>query len=302
MNSKTLLYLIVFIVLGSIAYFVTREPGEKTTSYKIGDKAFFDIDSASVDRLEIKTKDGNLVLIKADGKWTITEPFKYKTVSALVENAISNLKEMKISSLVSSNPEKHDAFGFHEGESALITVFQNGKKVGTMLLGNPAASNSSYVKRVDSDEIYIADNMDRFNFVKPTLNDWRDKIIISIPKESVQSVDFNTTMDKYTVAKDESGIFRIGSDSVGKTFDAMLSIFNKMEATEFKDTVLSAETNFNEIIKVNWDGKSTEFKFLKTEAVPPKYLMQIPGDPQIYQFEDGYLTNLVKKKSEMIGK
>ena len=138
--------------------------------------------------------------------------------------------------------------------------------------------------------------------MKPRLDDWRDKIIISIPKESVESVEFNTKADVFTVKKDENGVFRIGTDSVGKTFDGILSIFNRMEATDFKDTILAPETTFDDIVKVNWDGKTTEFKFLKVESVPAKYILQIPGDPQLYQFEEGYMTNIAKKKSDLIGK
>lgn len=300
MKSKNILYLAILIALGLIAYFVTTDRGEKTSSYKIGDKKFFTIDSAKVDRLEIGTKDGKLVLVKSDGKWTITEPFKYRTVSALVENAVSNLARMEIESLVSTNPEKQESFGFGPTDKAVIKVFEDGKEKAAFLLGNPSASNTAYVKKEDSNEIYIADNLDRFNFVKPRLDDWRDRIVIKIPKESMKSFEFNTQNEAFTVAKDENGVFRIGADSVGKTFDGVLNIFQNMEATEFKDTTLSEGTAFTDIVKVDW-GNQTEFRFLKINSTPVKYLLQIPGDPQIYQFEEGYVNNIMKKKSEFLG-
>lgn len=301
MKSKTILYLVILVALGLIAYFVTTDRGEKTASYKVGDAKMMDVDSAKVDRLEIKTKDGNLVLVKTNNVWTITEPFKYKTVSTLVENAVSNLKNMKIESLVSSNPEKQESFGFSSADKAEITVFVEGKEAGKFLLGNPAATNSSYVKKADSDNIYIADNIDRFTFVKPTIDDWRDRVILSIPKESIKSVEIKTAGESYTAVKDEYGTFRIGPDSTGKTFGDMLSIFNKVEAMGFKDTTLSENTAFTDVVKIDW-GNVTEMRFLKLETTPVKYLMQIPGDNQIYEFEDGYVNNIIKKRSEFIGK
>ncbi len=301
MKSKTLIYLVILIALGLIAYFVTTDRGEKTASYKIGDTKFFEVDSAKVDRLEINTKDGNLVLVKTNNVWSIAEPFKYKTVSALVENAVSNLKNMKIESLVSSNPEKQESFGFKASEKAEITVFAEGKQVGKFLLGNPTASNSSYAKKIDSDNIYIVDNVDRFNFVKPKLDDWRDRVIVSIPKESIKSIEFKTGGENFVAARDESGVFRIGADSVGKAFDGILNLFNKVEATDFKDTTLSAETAFTDIVKVD-AGNVTEMRFLRIESTPVKYLLQIPGDNQIYEFEEGYVQNILKKKSELLGK
>lgn len=300
MKNKNILYLAILVALGLIAYFITSDKGEKTSSYKIGDKKFFTVDSAKVDRLEIKTKDGNLVLTRTDGKWTISEPFRYKTVSSLVENAVSNLTRMEIESLVSTNPDKQESFGFGSADLAEVTVFEEGKQKGKFLLGNPSATNSAYVKKPESNEIYIADNMDRFNFVKPKLDDWRDRIIINIPKESIKSIEFNSQGENFAAVKDENGVFRIGADSVGKNFDGLLNILARMEATEFTDTTLSAETAFTDILKVDW-GNQTEFRFLKINSTPAKYYMQIPGDSQIYSFEDGYLTNIFKKKSEFIG-
>jgi hypothetical protein len=301
MKSKNILYLVILIALAVIAYFVTTDRGEKTTSYKVGDKKFFEIDSAKVDRLEIKTKDGNLVLVKANGTWAIVEPFRYKTVSALVENAISNLKSMEIESLVSSNPEKQESFGFGITDKAEVTVFEDGKQKAKILLGNPSASNSAYVKRVDSDNIYIADNIDRFNFVKPKLDDWRDRVIVSIPKESIKSIDFNVQGEKFAAVKNEQGTFVIGTDSVGRAFDGILNLLQKMEATEFKDTTLAEGTAFTDVVRADW-GNVTEFRFLKLNTTPVKYLLQIPGDNQIYEFEEGYVQNILKKRSELIGK
>ena len=301
MKSKTILYLAILVALGLLAYFVSTDRGEKTASYKIGDTKFFDVDSAKVDKLVIKTKDGDLVLVKANNVWSITEPFKYKTVSALVENAISNLENMKIESLVSSNPEKQESFGFKDSEKAEITIYQEGNQIGKFLLGNPAASNSSYAKKMDSDNIYIVDNVDRFNFVKPKLDDWRDRVIVTIPKESIKSVEFKTGGESFAAVRDESGVFKIGTDSVGNAFDGILNLFNKMEATGFKDTTLSAETAFTDIVKID-AGNVTELRFLKIESTPAKYLLQIPGDNQLYEFEEGYVQNILKKKSELLGK
>lgn len=53
----------------------------------------------------------------------------------------------------------------------------------------------------------------------------------------------------------------------------------------FKDTTLSESTAFTDAVKIDW-GNITELKFLKLETTPVKYLMQIPGDNQIYEFRN----------------
>jgi hypothetical protein len=68
MKSKTILYLVVFIVLAAAAYFLTSDRGEKTTSYDLSETKIFEIDSAKVDKIEIKNSKGDLVLSKATGE------------------------------------------------------------------------------------------------------------------------------------------------------------------------------------------------------------------------------------------
>lgn len=40
----------------------------------------------------------------------------------------------------------------------------------------------------------------------------RTRVILSVPKESIKSVEINSS-ESYTAVKDENGTFRIGTDS-----------------------------------------------------------------------------------------
>ena len=90
MKSKTFLYLGILVVLLVAAYFLTTDRGEKTASYKLTENKLFEVDSAKVDKIEIKNKDGDVVLEKCTGEWRVTEPYNYKTITVLVENIVSD--------------------------------------------------------------------------------------------------------------------------------------------------------------------------------------------------------------------
>lgn len=303
MKSKTYLYLGILAVLLIAAYFLTTDRGEKTSSYKLNEKKLFDLDSAKVDKIEVRHSGSDLILSKSTGEWRIDAPFQYRTVSANVENIVGGLKNLKIESIVSTNPAKKDTYGFTDADQAEVSVYEAGVLKGKFLLGKTAQGGGvlTYIKKTDSDNIYLADGLDRNNVVKTNMNEWKDKNIVSIPKPSVNSVEFISAGESFTVSKDSSGKFSIGTDTVGTAFDGILNLLQKFDTNNFKDTTLSDQTVYTEKIIVNGAGK-TQLNFLKLETTPVKYLLQIPGDSQIYELDEGYAKNLLKTKKEILGR
>ncbi|MDQ3021115.1 MAG: DUF4340 domain-containing protein [Bacteroidota bacterium] len=301
MKSKTYLYLGIFAVLVIAAYYLTTDREEKTSSYKLSETKLFELDSVKVDKIEIKDSRANLVISKTSGDWRVVEPYDYRTVNSAVESMVSNLKNMKLESIVSANPNKKETYGFKDSEQAEISVYEGGILKGKFLLGNNSAASSSYIKKLDSDNIYIADNLDRNFFVKPTLDEWRDKNIVSIPKEGINAVEFVAGAETFMVKKDSTGKFFIGPDTVGAAFDGILNLLGKFETTGFKDTTLAPQTEFDEVIKVDWGNKS-DLNFLKLDGSPVKYLVQVSGDKQVYEVDEAAAKNLLKTKKEILGK
>lgn len=303
MKSKTILYLVVFIVLAAAAYFLTSDRGEKTSSYKLAETKLFEIDSAKVDKIEIKNIKGDLVLSKASGEWKIESPYQYRTVSANVEAIVSGLKNLKIESLVSTNPEKKDTYGFTDDNKSEVSVYESGVLKGKFIVGGaaPGGGTSSYIKKPDSENVYLADGIDKNNYFKTDINDWKDKSIISIPQQAVNSIEFSSGGENFTVAKDANGKFSIRSDTVSLVFPGILNALQNFQTTGFKDTTLTDQTAFTEKVVVDW-GTKTRINFLKLNSTPVKYLVMVQGDPQIYELDETVATSVLKKKSEILGK
>ncbi|MEO8665989.1 MAG: DUF4340 domain-containing protein, partial [Ignavibacteria bacterium] len=118
MKSKTYLYIGILALLLIAAYFLTTDRGEKTASYKLSEKKLFEVDSAKIDKVEIKSRGEDLVLSKATGEWRVEQPYQYRTVSANVEALVSGLKNLKLESIVSTNPAKKDTYGFTDLDQA----------------------------------------------------------------------------------------------------------------------------------------------------------------------------------------
>lgn len=301
MKSKTLLYIAILVVLLVAAYFLTSDRGEKTSSYKMSDKKIFTLDSAKVDKIEIKTGNGDLVLSKSSGEWRVEQPFNYRTVSANVEALVSSLKNFELESVVSTNPTKAETYGFGGNEVAEVTVYESGAPKGKFYMGKiaPGGGNFAYVKKTEGENIYLADGIDRNNFVKTNPEEWKDKNIVSIPMQSVNSIEYKYEGNDYTVAKDAEGRFVIGTDTVGKDFQNVLGTLQKFDTNNFKDTVLTDETSYTGTVIID-NGAKTQLNFLKLDVTPVKYLVKVSGEDQVFELDEVPARNILKTKEEIL--
>lgn len=300
-SNKTILYLVIFAALLVAAYFITSDSGEKTSSYELKEKKLYTLDSAKTDKIEIKNNQGHLILSKATGEWRATSPYEYNVTPALVDKIVSSLKNFKLESIISTNPAKKETYGFKESEEALVSVYESGVLKGTFILGGAAAGTSSYIKKADSDNIYIADGIDRADFIKPAINEWRDKNIVSVPKQAVNSIEFVSPEETFIVQRDEAGKYKIGTDSVGAAFDGILNLLENFQTTNFKDTLFAEDSKFSNLVNIDW-GNKTNMKFMKTETTPAVYYLKVDGDKQVYELEEGYAKNLLKSRKDILGK
>ena len=304
MKNKNNIYILgfVFVALLVIAYFVMRDTSGEKKTLKLPEKVFT-IDSVSVDKLELERNGKKIAMEKKGGLWNLTEPVLYTANQQFVGSVLSNLKNYKISSIVSDNPNNKDFFGFNDTNVTKISVYQGGALSGQLLIGNAASGPSqSYIKKSDAKEVFLAENFLFNNFVKQDLTEWRDKLIISIPKGSIKSIEFNGEKDSYTVTKDTTEKFYVGKDTVDTSvFEGITNMLQTFSTQNFKDTTLSADVKAAISAKIDW-GKITEIKFVKYgNEDSKKFLMIVSGIAQVFEVDENYAKMLIKPRKEILG-
>ncbi|MEZ4824149.1 MAG: DUF4340 domain-containing protein [Ignavibacteria bacterium] len=116
-----------------------------------------------------------------------------------VEGIVSGLKNLKIESIVSTNPEKKTT-DLQMIISLKFRFMKMGFK-GKFIVGSAAPGGiSSYIKKPDSETVYLADGIDKNNYFRTDISEWKDKNIISIPQQGINSIEFNTGGENFTVA------------------------------------------------------------------------------------------------------
>jgi hypothetical protein len=303
--EKNRLYLLagILVLLVVVAYFLTKSD-QRTSTDEVG-KKLYELDSAAIDRIEI-TQDGKKIAMKNDGgMWTLVEPVTYNVNQEFVGSLLSDLKNYEVLSVVSKNPENKKDFGLDDSAKVLVTVFQNGNIAGTFEVGKtPDAPNQTYITIPGKDEVYLAKNFLKNNFVRPTLESWRDLKIISIPSANVKSLEFQSGGSTYIVTKEPTGSFLVdGSPADSLAVNGVLNLLQDFNTQSFKDTVLGPGTQFTDKVIVKTGENVTELDFLRTgDSTSVNYLLKIAGKDQIFLFNEGLAINILKTKSELLKK
>ncbi|MGB9697020.1 MAG: DUF4340 domain-containing protein [Ignavibacteria bacterium] len=307
MNNKKSYYILggILVVLIIIAYLVTSERGPKTSTEKIKEEQFFKVDSALVDKVEFERNGVKIALAKVGPVWREIYPNDYMANQNFISQMLSHLKNYKLSNIVSENPEMKDRYGFNDTNVTKITVYQTGNVVGSFLIGNAASGPSqTFIKKLNDDKIYLADNFLRNYFVKERMFDWRDLQIVALPKESIKSIRFIHNDEDFTVTFDTTAQAFIDRDTVDKAqAEGLLNLLNNYNTQSFRDTTLGNDMKPDYKVIVTAD-KVWEFEFFKvgTEERNPKYLLRVSGLKQIFEVDENFVKMLYKSKKELLPK
>ena len=239
MNKTIKILLAVFAVLIAL-YFLFFRSSEKVTTEKIDAKLFV-ADSSKIDKIEIVKNSETIVLEKVNNQCKLSKPIDYPADTSNIYLMLSDLKNFTLESVASENPAKFNGY-LDSVNNAKITTYQEGKPLGTFILGKTQANDNSYIKKPEENRILLASNLTAALFTK-TSKDYRNKFMFSIPTYSVNSITFKSTDSNnvdMTVSKSGENKWTIGGDSVSSSvMEGFLNILANFNTDDFKDTVMT---------------------------------------------------------------
>ncbi|HEY4613091.1 MAG TPA: DUF4340 domain-containing protein [Bacteroidota bacterium] len=295
MKKNTIILALVFLALLAAAYLVTMKPGEQSVSTDAGNP-LVEIDSAAVDKLEIRAPNSIVILVKQGTEWFLQVPLSYKASQTNVANALQQTKSMKVKNIVSSNAEKHNLFQV-DSTGTTVTVYENGAQKAAFILGKPGPSFSdNYARLVSSADVALVGGANSYTFNKP-MKDWRDQTIFASPKELITSVLFQYGDTAFSLAFKDS-TWTIGNDSVdASAVQSFLSSLSSVEADEFVDTLITPQPKMTAQISVG----DVQLRFHETKD-RANYYVQSSASRQWYEIQPWRANQLLKRKKDLVKK
>ncbi len=291
MKRNTITLVALLVVLLVVAYLVMQKPGEQSSSGT--GVALVHLDSVAVDKLEVKSAKIHVVLEKQGVDWFLREPLNYKADAAAVANFIHEIKSLEVKNVVSDKPEKFEVFQVDTTYATRLTVYEHGSPTTTLLIGKIGSTyTEQYVRKLPSNDVDAVDISMNYT-VNRSANEWRDKSIVSVPKDNIKEIRYQYGDTTFTVAFQDSA-WTIGKDRI-RTED-VTSIVNSLsdfKADDFIDSTIRPTPKLTATI--SYGGVQLRFSFLKTQN---KYAVQSSVSPQWFTVETWKANPILKRKKD----
>ncbi|MGA9115541.1 MAG: DUF4340 domain-containing protein [Bacteroidota bacterium] len=247
MTRRSVFTLGAIAVLALAAWLLMRQPGETSSDTSGGELLAF-YDSAAVDRLEIRTREGEAVLEKSAGGWMLAHPVRYPADPEAVAAALGKGRSVRLTALVSTNPAKQHLF-LVDSSGTLVRVFEKGTLKAAFRVGKPGPGfTETFVRREGTDEVYLGGDLLGYTFGRAPL-EWRDKTVFSAAREAIREVRYRYGDTLFTLALTDS-VWRVDSlPAAPGTVQPVLDALAKFQADRLIDTAVTAPPPLRAVIE-----------------------------------------------------
>ena len=292
MKRNTLILTGLFVILLVVAYLVLQKPGEQSAS-SASSGLMFKIDSIAVDRIVIKTPSSSLLLEKRGVEWFVAQPVNYRADQSTVGQIIHQIKNLEIKTVVSSKPEKHSVFQVDQSGTQ-VTLYEKGAEAASFILGKMGGSyTESYARRINSNDVFAVEGAAGYMFGRP-VKDWRDKTILTIPKENIKTVQYQYGDTLFAVSFSDS-TWAVGKEKAQQSaMEGLLASLSSVQADDFIDSTIAPKITAS----ISYAGAQLRFSFDKSTS---RYIVQSSTSPQWFVMEQWKANQLLKRKKDLVG-
>ena len=221
--KKVSLWKLAALLGGLVVIFISlklfRSPGLETNL----PASLAKFDSAHVTELVImpaRTPGEEIHLVRA-GNWMLVSNGKtLRLDQGAGVNALRQLMGLKPERIVSKKKEKWDEFGVGDSTGTRVRVMVGADVEAELVIGKTAynqmagqrygGSTYSFVRMGDATDVYTVEGFLDAQFNRAT-DDWRDKSLIRIRKDSIDRISFRYPADSSFVLEKNQGRWMIGN-------------------------------------------------------------------------------------------
>ncbi len=291
MSRSTWTLLAILVLLLGVAVIVMQRPGEHAGGDTNG-KMLVNFDSAAVDRIELHSTEGSVTLKKDNGAWMLETPLRYRADQSAVAALIGKARSIPEKNVVSSNAERFGLFKV-DSTGTSVRLSAGNSLLASFIVGKPSSSfTETYVRKDGSSDVILAEGMFAYTFSRGA-NDWRDKAILTVRQEEIQSVRFSYGDTTFALVRADSGWTIDGAKATGASIDRLVGALGGFAADGFIDTTFSPPQSPTETVSVN----GVDLRFYKQTG---NYSVQSSLTPQWYVVNDWKAQGILKRKSDLV--
>jgi hypothetical protein len=241
--KHNLILLIVLIVFASVILLVERPFENKTKKTREEASPLFpDLKVEQVKKIVVKKGNTTTTLENRGNLWYLLDKEAYPADPTIVEGVIKKIQDFKKINLASRKKDKHSLFEVKEGMGVeVILLGPEKKELARFFIGKTGPDFlSTYIRKADSDDVYLYDDYLRGDFDKQ-VNNWRDKTILAFNPTEVVTLTISKLKEKETIAltKDTQDNWQleepISSLAKNPPIEKLLATLGNLKAADFAD-------------------------------------------------------------------
>ncbi|MCG8687643.1 MAG: DUF4340 domain-containing protein [Desulfobacterales bacterium] len=267
--------ILILIIIGLSAYLVLKKDNQ--VHYEL--PVLPQVDTETIDRIQITKADRSIMLNKTENTWTLNED-KYPADKAAVDDILDTIKELTLSALVSEAGDLA-RYELDDANAVKVKVFSKDALKREFSIGKAAPSfNHTFVMVDGTKQILQADKSFRNHFDK-SVGDLRDKLVLEFEPGEIKKItlekqgtlmtlipasqsngdsdDDKSGSNETTEDKKNSGwVFEDGTAADKETIDDLLSSLSHLECQSFLDQDRARELKKETpLCKITLENKET---------------------------------------------
>ena len=303
MSKKTILYLsVLFVVL--LAVYLIGNMTDRTVQRKT---YLYDIDTTQVNYFHIVSPDnGEVTLEIVNDVWRITSPIDFPAAERNVHELLNKLSELEIESVVTNRSGMQSEYQV-DSTGTIVEAKAGGKLVVSCIMGKTSSTyRHTYFRKNNSNDIYMIKGSFKF-YMNRKLSDWRNKVILEINKDAIESFSLTYPKERITVTMEDT-LWRADNGkenfiATRKAVNPLLNYVAKLRAADFFDPEESAQpldfSNADCVMDITFDGGKTQSLLLMKENKDAKKYYIKKGDSDIvYLIYEGTAKILMKSVAD----
>jgi hypothetical protein len=171
----------------AVAKDLRNQVQKKTDDFR--DRRLLDLDAARVNKLTIKTADGEIELLKDRGAWTLEKPLKARGDLQKINDLIGQTINTRIDTFVPLNDANLAAYGLSEPRGTVTLATDSDETASVLQIGQPVEQEKDkvYAKLSTRDSVYmLPKKIEELLAIRP--NNVRDRHLLKVNMETVDRI------------------------------------------------------------------------------------------------------------------
>lgn len=185
MSNKTLMILagVLVVLVTGASLLWARDAGKLPTKKTSAMGVDWEQVGNNLSSVEVGKGLGVVNLVKNNEHWQVGE---YQADDRLMAELVNGIKSVGGETLVSDNADNQHLYGVASSSGIPVTLGTSTTKL-ELVVGQNAPSGGVYVRRAESNEVYVVEGLDRDAFGR-TVDGWRDKTMVTVAADQVKEV------------------------------------------------------------------------------------------------------------------